>query len=136
MAAVAAHRRAGIAVAYSSRRQNALIFNKQRTGFYKSGYICPFRFYTMRYPVFLSFVFCYLFFANCCSAQDVKPWEGFGIEVNEFEGKVLKHEAKFELPLPKLTTGTDINLQWKTYGRKDWQQRRRVSCSWPGFYLY
>jgi hypothetical protein len=50
---------------------------------------------------------------------------GFGVEVNEFGGHVIKHTVKFELPIPSLTTGTDINLVWKTYGRKEWHQRRR-----------
>ena len=60
-----------------------------------------------------------------CFAQDVKPWSGFGIEVNALGGKVYKHETKFTLPIPTLTTGTDINLVKHTWGRKTWQQRRK-----------
>lgn len=49
---------------------------------------------------------------------------GFGIEASLLAGKVFKHEAKFTLPIPTLTTGADVNLIWHTYGRKEWQQRR------------
>jgi len=79
----------------------------------------------MRSPVFLLFFIVCLSISSVCTAQENGPWAGFGIEVNEFASKVLKHEAKFELPLPKLTTGTDINFQWMTYGKKEWQQRRK-----------
>jgi Lipid A 3-O-deacylase (PagL) len=57
------------------------------------------------------------FFANAQAGA------GFGIEVNEVAGKVFRHEAKFTLPIPALTTETDVNLMWHTYGRKPWQQR-------------
>ena len=80
---------------------------------------------TRRKPIFFLFFISYLSSTLPCIAQDTDPWAGFGIEVNGFASKVLKHEAKFELPLPKLTTGTDINFQWKTYGKKEWQQRRK-----------
>ena len=49
---------------------------------------------------------------------------GLGIEVNALAGKVIKHEAKFTLPIPSLTTGADVNMVWHTYGRQPWQQRR------------
>ena len=58
-------------------------------------------------------------------AQDVQPWSGFGIEANAIGGKVYKHETKFTLPIPAVTTGMDINLLQHTYGKKDWQQRRK-----------
>ena len=59
--------------------------------------------------------------------------EGSGIEMNEFAGKVIKHTVKFELPIPSLTTGTDINFIWKTTGKKEWQQRRRYPTLGLGF---
>ena len=68
-----------------------------------------------------------------CAAQETGSLAGFGVEVNAFEGKVIKHTPKFELPIPQLTTGTDINLQWKTYGKKPWQQRRRYPIVGIGF---
>jgi len=70
-------------------------------------------------------LFTFILFSSICHAQDQTSLAGFGIEVNEFASRVLKHEAKFELPIPSLSTGTDINFQWKTYGRSEWQQRRR-----------
>jgi len=64
-----------------------------------------------------------------CHAQDVsqsvKPWSGFGIEATILAEKVYKHEAKFTVPLPALSTGIDVNLMLHTYGRKSWEQRRR-----------
>ncbi len=58
-------------------------------------------------------------------AQDmVNPWQGFGIETHSLTGKVFKHEAKFTLPIPDITTGIDINFISHTYGRKAWEQRR------------
>src|ERR1035437_4147560 len=70
-------------------------------------------------------IFLLLFTTYTCIAQDIKEWDGFGIEANVFEGKVIKHTAKFELPIPVISTGLDVNFQWKTYGRSEWQQRRR-----------
>ena len=34
--------------------------------------------------------------------------DGFGIELNEMAGKVLKHSNKFTLPIPSVSTATDI----------------------------
>ena len=47
-----------------------------------------------------------------------------GVELQLLGGRVFKHEAKFTLPIPELTSGVDVNLIWHTYGRKDWEQRR------------
>lgn len=66
-------------------------------------------------------------------AQDNKPWSGFGIETNVIAGKVVKHEHKFTLPIPALTTGLDINLLLHTYGKKAWQQRRGYPVIGMGF---
>ena len=66
-----------------------------------------------------------LFIAITSLSQDINQWEGFGMEINAFEGKVVKHTAKFHLPIPDLSTGMDFNFQWKTFGRKEWHQRRR-----------
>lgn len=71
------------------------------------------------------FYFLLFIFNLSCYAQEVSPAAGFGIEVNAFDGKVIKHTKKFHLPIPDLSTGTDINFQWKTYGKKEWHQRRR-----------
>ncbi len=72
------------------------------------------------------FFFCFLLILSfSCLSQETNSLAGFGIEVNAFAGKVIKHTPKFHLPIPDLTTGVDLNFQWKTYGKKDWQQRRR-----------
>ncbi len=54
-----------------------------------------------------------------------QPWSGFGVEPNVIAGKVYKHETKFTLPIPSLTTGLDINLVQRTYGKKAWEKCRR-----------
>jgi hypothetical protein len=77
----------------------------------------------MRYPPSLFFAFIFLFFSAICSGQENKPWAGFCFDVNAFEGKVYKHTEKFRLPVPDRSTGIDLNFQWKTYGKKDWEQR-------------
>ncbi len=78
----------------------------------------------------------------CCSrgraqvsTNDNEPWAGVGIETHLLAGKVFKHEEKFTLPIPKLTTGIDVNLIVHTYGRKVWEQRRhypRVGVAMTG----
>lgn len=83
---------------------------------------------TLRYPKFLLWIFCMA--ASCfCVAQDSgaanpPPWSGFGIEVNPFGGKVFKHEAKFRLPIPDLSSGLDVDFVLHSYGKKSWEQRR------------
>ncbi len=66
-----------------------------------------------------------------CRAQTNTPanpsWSGFGIESSFIAGKVYKHEAKFTLPIPALTTGLDVNLTLHTYGKREWEQR----CNYP-----
>lgn len=90
-------------------------------------------FFMMHYRTRFIVIILFLLTAYCCVAQDIKTWEGFGVEANAFEGKVIKHEAKFTLPIPNLTTGMDVNLVWKTFGRKEWQQRRRYPVLGLGF---
>ena len=66
-------------------------------------------------------------------AQDIQPWSGFGIEATTIAGKVIKHEAKFTLPIPMLTTGFDMDLVLHTYGKKNWEQRRNYPTIGIGF---
>jgi len=65
--------------------------------------------------------------------QENKPGAGFCFDVNTFTGKVIKHTEKFRLPIPEISTGIDLNLQWKTWGRKEWHQRRRYPIIGLGF---
>jgi hypothetical protein len=69
--------------------------------------------------------FCFITSVHISLAQETRPCTGFGFDVNAFGGTVLKHTEKFHLPVPELSTGMDVNLQWKTYGKKEWHQRRR-----------
>lgn len=78
------------------------------------------------------FVFC-IVAPRASFAQDTALWAGIGIEGNAFVGKVIKHSAKFHLPVPALSSGADINFQWKTCGRKTWHQRRRYPTIGIGF---
>ena len=66
----------------------------------------------------------------CYAQTDNKAnaaWSGFGIEASMIAGKVYKHESKFTLPIPALTTGTEVNLTLRTYGKKNWEQL----CHYP-----
>jgi lipid A 3-O-deacylase PagL len=65
--------------------------------------------------------------------QNLQPWSGFGIETNAIAGKVFKHEPKFTLPIPVVTTGLDIDLLLNTYGKKAWEQRRNYPTIGLGF---
>jgi hypothetical protein len=68
------------------------------------------------------------------SAQgDFPPWQGFGIEEDILVAKVIKHEPKFTLPIPALTSGIEVNLISKTYGKKDWEQLRSFPTIGLGF---
>jgi hypothetical protein len=79
----------------------------------------------------------YICFFILCSggvmAQETQPWAGFGMEYNFIAGKVFKHEAKFEPPIPTISTGNDINFIIQTYGKKDWEQRRHFPVVGIGF---
>ncbi|RYZ38327.1 MAG: acyloxyacyl hydrolase [Sphingobacteriales bacterium] len=55
-------------------------------------------------------------------AQELPP--GFGLEMNGYAGKILKHTKNFKAPVPELSTGLELNFLWQTYGKKPWQQRR------------
>jgi lipid A 3-O-deacylase PagL len=77
----------------------------------------------VRYIVRLSIVV-YFLFPFVCAAQEENSWAGFGIEANAFTGKVIKHTIKFELPVPAMSDGMDLNFVLKTNGHKEWQQRR------------
>lgn len=57
-------------------------------------------------------------------AQQFLPWPGFGVEANAWVGKMIKHTASFTGPLPHHSYVIELNLVKKTYGQKDWEQRR------------
>jgi hypothetical protein len=81
----------------------------------------------------LVYSFLYLLIAMPAYAQENLPGAGFCIDANAFAGKVIKHTEKFRLPVPDISTGMDVNLQWKTWGRKEWHQRRRYPTIGIGF---
>lgn len=72
---------------------------------------------------------CFILFlcliTSAAFCQQSSRLDGLGLEVNPFYGKVLKHTKKFLLPIPEHSTGVDLNLVYQTYGKKDWEQRRR-----------
>ena len=57
------------------------------------------------------------------SAQKNDALKGWGIEVNPFVGKVIKHNYIFP-PQPKFIEGIDINILKQTDGSQAWQQQR------------
>lgn len=68
-----------------------------------------------------------LFASITASGQDSLRHKGFGIETNIIAGKIIRHSVKFTAPVPPISAAVDLNFTWKTYGRKDWNQR----CNFP-----
>lgn len=68
------------------------------------------------------------------SAQEAKPWSGFGIEGNVMIGKMIRHNARFTGPLPGHSYSVELNFIKQTYGQKDWQQRRNYPQVGVGLY--
>jgi hypothetical protein len=83
---------------------------------------------------FLPFVFLAIFCHYTSHAQQPQAWSGFGIESNVMIGKMIKHSAKFTGPIPDHSYSVELNLIKKTYGQKDWQQRRHYPQLGLGFY--
>ena len=85
-----------------------------------------------KYPLFLlpsmSRLFVLIF---CCCiafpavAQEQGALQGFGVEANMMVGRIVKHTRKFTAPIPSVSSALDLNFIWQTYGKKDWQQRRK-----------
>ncbi len=61
-------------------------------------------------------------------------WSGVGIESNVMIGKMFRHNKKFTGPIPSHSYSFELNIVKKTYGQKDWQQRRRYPQVGVGFY--
>lgn len=83
---------------------------------------------------FLLVTFLSLLIHCTSSAQQQQAWRGFGIESNVMIGKMIKHSAKFTGPIPDHSYSVELNLIKKTYGQKDWQQRRHYPQLGLGFY--
>jgi Lipid A 3-O-deacylase (PagL) len=75
------------------------------------------------------------FFSICnANAQDSNaPGAGVGIETSFISARVIRHEAKFTAPIPPISFAQDVNFVYQTYGRKDWEQRRRFPVIGIGF---
>lgn len=67
-------------------------------------------------------------------AQQQPAWSGFGIESNIMVGRMLRHSPRFTGPLPDHSYSIELNFVKKTYGQKDWQQRRRYPQLGLGVY--
>ncbi len=72
----------------------------------------------------LIFVLSILFWSPAAAQLKNKTKPGFGIEVNTMTGRIIRHSANFTSPIPKFSAALDANFVWKTYGKKEWQQRR------------
>jgi hypothetical protein len=79
---------------------------------------------------------CFLLLCLCTKvrAQEQPAWSGFGIESNLMIGKMIRHTTNFTGPLPDHTYAFELNLIKKTFGQKDWQQRRHYPQIGVGFY--
>ncbi len=75
-----------------------------------------------------------LFCLTClCKAkgQEQPHFYGTEVQVNGIAGKVFRHEKKFTLPIPALTTGIDAAFFHQTNGKHDWEKR----CGYPAWGL-
>ncbi len=52
--------------------------------------------------------------------------KGFSIEPSFHFGRIAKHTPKLLFQSPPLSIGTEIHLNWQTFGKKDWQE-------WQGY---
>lgn len=78
---------------------------------------------------------CIVFTLACSSLKAQQAaWSGFGIESNVMVGKIWKHNARFKGPLPDRSYSVELNFIKKTYGQKDWHQRRRYPQVGVGIY--
>ncbi len=78
---------------------------------------------TPLWKLLLCYSICIVTVKNSIAQSTAEP--GFGMEMNIMAGKVVKHSAKFTLPIPSLSGAAEVNFLWKTYGKKDWQRRRK-----------
>ena len=66
-----------------------------------------------------------VYFVTVSLAQECNPaGSGLGIEANLISGKIIRHEKKFTAPIPALSNALDVNFSSKTFGKKEWHQRR------------
>lgn len=71
------------------------------------------------------FAFVGLLQAFAATAQDTTAiLQGFGVETSYLAGKIVRHSREFTSPIPALSTAIDVNLLWKTYGKRPWHQGR------------
>lgn len=86
-----------------------------------------------RYALTILFSAVYLFITCPVLARHSKKYQqGFGVEVNTMTGRIIKHSVKFTSPIPRMSNALDVNLSWRSYGKKDWQQRRRFPTTGVG----
>ncbi len=71
--------------------------------------------------IFLFFCFNLLIINEKAFAQ-----KGFSIEPSTHFGRIAKHTPKLLFQVPPLSIGTEIHLNWQTYGKKVWHQ-------WQGY---
>ncbi|MBP7821945.1 MAG: acyloxyacyl hydrolase [Saprospiraceae bacterium] len=50
--------------------------------------------------------------------------KGLSLSVNTYYGKVIKHTSKIHFDIHEPSFGTDLSLDFQTYGKKEWQQWR------------
>jgi hypothetical protein len=70
------------------------------------------------------FVFLMLFVHGFAMAQNAGFWNGTGIEVNYFRGKIFKHTKKILAPVPPHSSAIELNFVQQTFGHKAWHKGR------------
>lgn len=69
----------------------------------------------------------FLLFSTICLGQDTTGMGGIGYETNIACGKIIKHSEKFTAPVPDFSYSLDLNLVFKSTGRKPWH----IQCGYP-----
>lgn len=74
----------------------------------------------------LKFLLLLSFFPTSTFSQEQPSsnWDGIGFEQNIKWSNMLKHSPKFTGPVSNNVFGYEMHVLYKTYGRKEWQQRR------------
>lgn len=81
-----------------------------------------------------SFVFLFIVTGKPLLFAQQPAWTGVGIETNFMVGKMIKHTENFSGTFPPQCYSFELNVVKKTYGQKDWQQRRHYPQVGVGLY--
>lgn len=80
----------------------------------------------------LVFLFTNLFTVNTYAQST----QGFSVEPSLHFGHIFKHSPKLTIPIPPLSIGNEIHLNWQTLGQKAWHEWQGYPSVGVGFLHY